>query len=675
MEALQPKKMQTLHTLSRHVRYLLLVLAFVCWGSEVTHAQTIQEQTIPMPDGIKLAATIVLPSTGKGPWPVLLQRTPYKYQVNTGLSAYGIVVVHQNTRGRYKSEGNDTLFGDDRVDGAATIGWLRKQSWCNGIVHTTGGSALGVTQLMLAEAVPVDGQIITVGTPDLYKHGVFWGGVLRQSLIVEWSNNQAKTNNMTVPHPTLLDFINHPLSNAKIWDSRRINDWSKINTPALHIGGWYDIFSQGTINSYVGYKTKGASTFREQQYLVMGPWTHSIGKQKNGDLTYPENATKLGPITPSQFQNAWYLKYLLKRPSGLLDKLASVNIYVMGDPTNANSPANRWFALQHWPPASKATPYYLHKDNKLSLSQPAQDEAPESYQYDPKDPVPTNGGNNLTILAGPKDQRIIEARKDVLTYTTNTLTQDVAVVGRIQAKLWIATDAKDTDFAVKLTDVYPDGRSMLVLDGIVKLRHRNTTTKEEFITPNTPTEITVDLWSTAIVFEKGHKLRVAITSSNAPRFQPNPNTGAPLSLSYTQTVIAKNTIYHDAMRPSRIILPVVDLSTIENPNPKEPTPEMTQEPNPQEPQPRDASVEPDLTPEESTESPAFETTPEPKESKVEQDPKPELVDSGREVKAPESGCGCQQQSPGTAISLLMLLVLCGVFRRGSRACKSENVEL
>jgi putative CocE/NonD family hydrolase len=186
---------------------------------------------------------------------------------------------------------------------------------------------------------------------------------------------------------------------------------------------------------------------------------------------------------------------------------------------------------------------------------PAADEKPQTYTYDPKDPVPTRGGNNLNIPAGPMDQRPVEDRADVLLFTTPTLEQPLEVTGRVKVILWASSSAKDTDFTAKLTDVHPDGRSMLVLDGIIRARHRDSMEREDFMEPGKTYKFEIDLWSTSIIFNKGHKIRVAVSSSNSPRFDANPNTGGQ-SWSEPNPVAAKNTIYHDAERPSHIVLPV-----------------------------------------------------------------------------------------------------------------------
>ncbi|MFZ5500519.1 MAG: CocE/NonD family hydrolase, partial [Candidatus Micrarchaeota archaeon] len=202
-------------------------------------------------------------------------------------------------------------------------------------------------------------------------------------------------------------------------------------------------------------------------------------------------------------------------------------------------------------------PYYLHADGALSTEKPPADGASKTFKFDPKNPVPTRGGCNLNIPAGSFDQRPVENRPDVLLYTTDSLPEPVEVTGRVKVHLWASSSCKDTDFTAKLTDVYPDGRSMLVLDGIIRARHRNTVEKDELMAPGTVYRFEVDLWSTSIIFNKGHRIRIAVSSSNAPRFDPNPNTGDPFRTN-DKTVVAENTLYHDAEHPSYVLLPVVE---------------------------------------------------------------------------------------------------------------------
>jgi putative CocE/NonD family hydrolase len=250
----------------------------------------------------------------------------------------------------------------------------------------------------------------------------------------------------------------------------------------------------------------------------------------------------------------WYQYWIDGFDNGIMDRPA-VLYYTMGDVDSAGAPGNEWRWSDDWPPQSVPLPRYLH-NGLLSEAFPADDAPADSYLYDPLNPVPTVGGANLTIPAGPYDQSALESRPDVLVYSTPVLTEPVEVTGRILAYLWASSDAPDTDWTVKLTDVYPDGRSMLVLDGVLRARHRESMSSELFMQPGDVYLFEVDVWSTSIVFNVGHRIRIAISSSNDPRFDPNPNTGHPFRAD-GQTQVALNTIHRAAPSPSYVLLPVV----------------------------------------------------------------------------------------------------------------------
>jgi hypothetical protein len=227
----------------------------------------------------------------------------------------------------------------------------------------------------------------------------------------------------------------------------------------------------------------------------------------------------------------------------------------MGDPEEKDAPGNFWRSADNWPPPSMEKNYYFHTDSSLSPTPPKTPDGRLSYAYDPQDPVPTVGGQNLSLPKGPMDQRDLESRADVLTFTTSVLQEPLEVTGRITAKLFISSDCPDTDFTVKLTDVYPDGRSMLVTDGILRARYRTSFEREDFLDAGHVYELTVDLWSTSLIFNRGHCLRIAVSSSNSPRFEPNPNTGHPFRAD-DETRVATNTLHVSDQHPSHVILPV-----------------------------------------------------------------------------------------------------------------------
>ena len=422
------------------------------------HKQTLM---VAMRDGVRLATDVTLPQ-GTGPFPVILIRLPYDKNGLAGLAASaaqnGYAVVAQDTRGRYASEGEGLPFEGDwsgkQQDGWDTIEWLVKQPWCNGKIGTMGGSALGITQLGLAgTGTPhLSAQVIHVGAPSLYHHCIFPGGVFKKAMIEDWLKATKHSPD------SLQHWTSHPTYDS-YWQERDLNTrWSKVNAPAVHVGGWYDIFAQGTIDSFVGYQTKGGPKARGKQKLIMGPWTHGIFQDKAGELTFPN-----GKTPPNNIGDAfrWFDALLKGAPNGIIEAPA-VSYYVMGDTTDPQAPGNVWRTSDTWPPVeTKPTLLFLHADRTLSTTKP-QEAAPLTYAYDPKNPVPTVGGLQLTLPPGPMDQRKIESRPDVLVFTSEALTEPLEVTGKVLCRLWAASDAPDTDFVVKLCDVYPDGRSINV---------------------------------------------------------------------------------------------------------------------------------------------------------------------------------------------------------------------
>jgi len=320
----------------------------------------------------------------------------------------------------------------------------------------------------------------------------------------------------------------------------------RVNVPVMFVGGWYDIFNAGSINSFKTINERGGERARGNCRLVMVPYGHGRSK----DLVFPNEA----PPPAASMMN-WFDLWMKNDGAGI-ERIPPVQYFVMGDPADPNSPGNTWKTAESWPVPAETRPAYFISDGKLSMRPPQERKASISYKYDPQDPVPTIGGANLSITRGPKDQRPVESRPDVLLFTSERLDHPLEIAGPVKVRLWASSTAADTDFTAKLCDVYPDGRSMIVLDGIIRARHRNSVEKSELMRPGRIYEFEIDLWSTALVFSPGHCIRVAISSSNAPRFEPNPNTGK-LPGASGKTKVAANTIYTDARHPSQIILPVV----------------------------------------------------------------------------------------------------------------------
>jgi hypothetical protein len=537
-----------------HLRRYSVLLVILLSSPLTAYVKT--TYMVAMRDGVKLATDVYLSETPGQKWPAILIRTPYG-KTNFFLTPTdsfddfvkaGYAIVAQDTRGRYDSQGLDSLFLDDgwgtRQDGYDTVEWIARQSWSNGKVGTWGGSAFGITQYMMAGSAPphLVCQFVGIAATNLYSQAVYPGGVFLQNLVENWLTLQGSRN--------LLPFIESRSKYDAKWELLNLESrFPVVDVPIYHWGGWHDIFIEGTINGFVGLQHAGAKGARGKQKLLVGPWTHGNWDQtRQGELNFPNS--KRDDLIEAQ---RWFEYWLLGRDNGIMAEPA-VKYYIMGaDETGA--PGNEWRAEKDWPPRATPTPFYFRDRGDLTTEKPAVMPAARSFQYDPKKPAPTEGGRNLFLRAGPYNQRSVESRPDVLVFTTPVLAQPIEIAGKITAKLWVSSSAKDTDFMVKLTDVYPDGRSMLVCDGALRVRHRYSLWQENFMTPDSIYPCEVDLWSTAMVFNKGHRIRVAVTSSNSPRFDPNPNTGKPFRAD-NQTIVATNTLHLDALRPSHVVLPV-----------------------------------------------------------------------------------------------------------------------
>jgi hypothetical protein len=508
---------------------------------------------VPMRDGVHLATEVWRPN-GTGSWPVALARTPYNRNALSGerFTREGIALVVQDVRGRYGSEGVARPFLDDgwgeRQDGKDTVDWLRKQPWCNGRIATFGGSAGGITQLLLAGAGPegIVGQHVVVAPVSLYHYGFLQNGAFRKALVEDWLR-------MTRWPPEVLPMIRQHPSDDEFWaetDLRR--RLSRVRWPILHEGGWFDIFTQGTIDAFTELQARGGEGARGRQHLVLGPWTHAVHTRKAGELTFPENAVGL-PGAPDMLQ---WLSFWLKGVPTTPASEPPVRYYVMGDVDDPNAPGNTWRTAERWPPPARSRRLYFTADGGLSPDRP-ETATTREYDYDPANPVPTVGGAELTLPAGPRDQRSVEGRKDVLVFTTPPLDAPLEVTGRVRVRLTAASSARDTDFTAKLCDVYPDGRSMLITDGIITARYRRSLRNGRLLTPGKRETYDIDLWSTSLVFNRGHRVRVAISSSNAPRFEPNPNTGRPWQpgTNGTTPVVAHQAVTLGGPEASYIVLP------------------------------------------------------------------------------------------------------------------------
>jgi putative CocE/NonD family hydrolase len=354
------------------------------------------------------------------------------------------------------------------------------------------------------------------------------------------------------------DWIAHP-SYDEYWRAISVHErYSDIEIPIMQFGGWYDLYSGAMMESFCGMREQDGSLLaRENQKIIMGPWIHSASSLSYaGEVDF--GMTSILDLRSIELR--WFDRWL-KGISNGIDKEPPIKIFVMG--------ANVWREENEWPPKRTAfTPYYLRSRGKANslrgdggLSPDAPGNEPhDRFTYDPQNPVPTSGGCNCCnpeiVAWGAYDQREIEAREDVLVYTSEPLKEDLEVTGPVRVKLYASTDAPDTDFTAKLVDVHPSGYAINLTDGIRRGRYRESVATPKLLEPGKVYEFDIDLWVTSNVFLKGHRIRVEISSSNFPRFDRNPNTGGEFGAD-NELRVAHQQIYHDREYPSHIILPVI----------------------------------------------------------------------------------------------------------------------
>jgi hypothetical protein len=510
---------------------------------------------IAMHDGTKLAANLYTPA-GKGPWPVIVTRTPYlkdgrdfSKPVQHFIKA-GFAFVVQDVRGKGHSEGFYEAFANDIEDGYDTVEGVAKQSWCNGRIGITGTSAGGITSNLAAISNPphLKAAYVVVAPNETFNTS-FLGGVIKEKDTVGWLKGQGVSDEV--------------IERAEKGAVRSVfNDRAGpgaelkfVRIPIWNVGGWYDIFNTGTVQNFEYLQNEGAPGARGNQRLTMGPFGHG---PLSGDLAYPGDSGGLG--TASNDDIRWFDHWLNGAENGVMDE-PPVDFYMMAAAEkDAFSPKNRHIKAANWPIDYRTTRYYLTGDLGLSKSGPGDKPGKYAYKFDPANPVPTIGGANLTFERGPMDQRPIKDRQDYLRFQTPVLESDVEIAGPVSVELYAATDGPDTDFEAKLVDVYPDGYEALVLDAPIRTRYRHgrMAADVEMMTPNAPEKLTIDLWNTALTFEKGHRIALHVTSSNAPRFEANDNNGeAPGE--HLPPRIATNTLYADRDHPSALVLPIVYL--------------------------------------------------------------------------------------------------------------------
>jgi uncharacterized protein len=546
-----------------------------------------------MRDGVTLRADIYRPKA-EGKFPVLLVRTPYDKTGSMGFglraAARGYVVVAQDVRGRFESEGDWYPFKNESQDGYDTVEWAATLPYSNGKVGMFGGSYVGATQFLAAIAKPphLAGICPTVTASNYHDGWTYQGGAFEQWFNESWTTGLAKNTMrrrveaggnaigwtkilplrgypvLEAPEseglaPYFTDWLAHPDFDG-YWKQWSIEDhYAQIQVPVLSFAAWYDIFLGGSLKNFVRLKTEaGTESARHGQRLEVTVGGHAGGSDnpRVGAVNFGEKL----PIDEDALMLRWY-DWLLKGEANGIEHEKPVKIFVMGK--------NEWRDEDDWPLArAKNTRYFMHSsgaanglagNGSLSAVAPA-DEKPDQYVYDPNDAVPTIGGplccGALPTGIGPEDQRPAEARGDVLLYTTPAFLKDTEVTGPVSLDLYVSSSAVDTDFTGTLVDVWPNGFAQNLTSGILRLRYRNSQEKQELANPGETYHITVDLWATSNVFLAGHKLRLEISSSNFPRFDRNLNTGEEQARA-TRMIKATNVIFHDKAHPSALVVPIV----------------------------------------------------------------------------------------------------------------------
>jgi len=568
-------------------------------------------------DGVTLRADIYRPA-GDGPFFVLLQRTPYNKDTSAVFgrraAARGYMVVAQDVRGRFTSEGEWYTFKHEINDGYDAVEWAATLPHSNGKVGMFSGSYVGATQLLAAISHPphLAGICPIVTASNYHENWTYQGGAFEQwfseswtaSLAVDTFNRNVRQNMNALVGTAVLplsrfpvfnimlaldgprlthtlapyfqDWLDHPTYDS-YWKQWSIEEnYANIQVPALTITAWYDIFQGGSLRNFTGLQAQaGNEAARKGQQLVVTLGGHSGWGRKIGEVDFGPDA----PFDENAITLDWY-DYLFLGKQNQFANGKPVKIFVMGE--------NKWRDEDAWPlERAKQTRYYLTANGKantasgnglltqsdsfplspgistahgMAITYPIPAEVPDTFTYDPANPVPTVGGplccDAIHLAPGPRDQKEVESRPDVLVYSTPPLDSDVEVTGPVTLDLYAVSSAVDTDFTAKLVDVWPNGFAQNLTEGILRASYRESTTAAKPIVPGKVYEYKIDLWSTSNVFLKGHRIRLEVSSSNFPRFDRNLNTGKSASISAV-FVKATNTILHDPAHPSALVLPVV----------------------------------------------------------------------------------------------------------------------
>jgi len=541
---------------------------------------------VEMRDGVNLLTDIYLP-TGDGPFPVLLCRVPYGTQtdyvfqpsIGQYFAEHGYAYVSQNVRGRFGSEGEFTAYveGQEIPDAYDTIDWIIDQEWSDGNVGVMGESYYGYTSLMAALSGHPAIKAISPANITLAREKQSLDGAFPLQASGMWTLDMDDAVNGEYQDTEQIDLFHLPLITMgrsyglrdSLWRERifgysaapiafrksSIEEYKKVHVPTLHFGGWYDTFTRGTIALWNGIQQYSESPeARKMQWLILGPWDHEATSTHLSGVNPSSKIGKrdIGMKAMSTYGETLveFFDYFLKGADNGFASRERVAYFNIGD--------NDWRYVDQWPPAeSIRQSYYLQEGGGLAQNVP-EDSSASTYEYDPHHPVIITAATNVWGRAeGLKDRRDLPLRDDVLMFETEKMKTDLEITGPIALELFATSSALDTDFTAALVDVYPDGYSLLIQEGILRASFRDKNAEPSPIDPGEVYQFNIDLWATSYTLPAGHRLRLEISSSNFPRFARNLNNGEPFGMS-DRIEVAKQTIHHSAQYPSRLLLPVMN---------------------------------------------------------------------------------------------------------------------
>lgn len=596
---------------------------------------------VGMRDGVRLATDVYLPARNgvalAGPFPVILERTPYgksgrglrhaSIEVARFYASHGYAVVFQDCRGRGASEGEYVKYLSNGEDGFDCCAWINAQSWANGRIGMQGLS-YGAHTTCAAACAGAPGLAALFmdsgGFSNAYQGGIRQGGAfeLKQAT---WAFNAAleapevRDNPQALANLRAIDIKDwfqrwpwsrghSPLSAVPDYEAYLFDQWENgdfdtywrqlgiyaegfyepfSDAPMIWMSSWYDPYPRTATDNYVALKRMKSSPVR----LILGPWTHGNNHQTfAGDVDFGPQSLLAGNIAPDlrSLRKRWFDRHLKDDVS--TTDIPPVQIFVMGGGSGRKNRDGRmdhggaWRSETDWPlPGARETAYHLRQDGGLTVEAPSASEAALSYRYDPRHPTPSIGGtitSGRPIMEGGAfdqregpnfygsevDGRALADRSDVLVFQTPPLTEDVEVTGPVEADLWISSDCPDTDFTIKLVDVYPpnadypQGYAMNITDGILRCRYRDSWEEPSLMTPGQIYRIRVSAFPTSNLFKAGHRIRLDVASCNFPHFDINPNSGEPEGRWRTMRV-ATNTLHLDRTRASRLLLPIISRRT------------------------------------------------------------------------------------------------------------------